>query len=163
MLSISLQGDQALIAKIGRMPDSLYRAMKAKLLALALKLQRKIVTEKLSGQVLHKRTGALASSIDHKWISESKNNLIIAVGSLKSVPYAAIHEFGGTTRPHIIEPVKAEVLAFVAGGKQRFAKIVHHPGSKIPERSYIRSSLEEMKDEIVEGIKEAGVEGIKNA
>jgi hypothetical protein len=41
------------------------------------------------------------------------------------------------------------VLAFVSGDGQRFARRIEHPGSVIPERSYLRSSLEDMKDEIL--------------
>ena len=45
-----------------------------------------------------------------------------------------------------------------AGGAQRFARKVEHPGSLIPERSYLRSSLEEMRDEIVSSLAEAAAE-----
>jgi hypothetical protein len=47
------------------------------------------------------------------------------------------------------------------GGKDVFATIVHHPGSTMPERSFMRSSLAEMKDDIVSGIKEAAGEGAR--
>lgn len=53
------------------------------------------------------------------------------IGSNK--PYAAIHQFGGKTRPHTIRPTKGKVLAF--GG--RFARQVNHPGSDIPARPYL--------------------------
>ena len=59
---------------------------------------------------------------------------------------------------HEILPDKAQALAFVAGGAQRFARKVEHPGSLIPERSYLRSSLEEMRDEIVAALAEAAAE-----
>lgn len=75
-------------------------------------------------------------------------------GGLQSnLVYARIHEFGGTTRPHIIEPKRANVLAFgglVAGSSRAgsqmsgtvFARRVRHPGSKIPARPYMRPALE---------------------
>lgn len=44
--------------------------------------------------------------------------------------YAAIHHFGGKTKPHVIKARKAKALAF--GG--RFAKKVNHPGSEMPAR-----------------------------
>ena len=43
---------------------------------------------------------------------------------------------------------KTQALAFVIGGASRFARKVEHPGSLIPERSYLRSSLDEMRGEI---------------
>lgn len=53
------------------------------------------------------------------------------IGSNK--PYAAIHQFGGKTRPHTIRPTKGKALAF--GGK--FARQVNHPGSDIPARPFL--------------------------
>ena len=47
------------------------------------------------------------------------------------------------------------------GGKQVFFKKVNHPGSTMPERSFLRSSLGEMKDEIIGGIREAVAEGTR--
>ena len=48
--------------------------------------------------------------------------------------YAAIHQFGGTTRAHKITAKAGGVLAW-GGGK--FAKSVNHPGSVIPPRPYL--------------------------
>ncbi len=72
-----------------------------------------------------------------------------SVGSYGDVKYAAIQEYGGKTGAHEILPVKGKVLAFLVGGAMRFARRVEHPGSVIPERSYLRSSLDEMSAEIV--------------
>jgi hypothetical protein len=68
---------------------------------------------------------------------------------------------GGHTAAHDIVPTKAEALAFMMGGQQVFAKIVHHPGSRIPERSFMRSGLFDMADEIVAGIRAAALEGAR--
>lgn len=48
--------------------------------------------------------------------------------------YAAIHQFGGTTRPHKITAKNGGVLAW---GGNKFAKSVNHPGSVIPPRPYL--------------------------
>ena len=55
-------------------------------------------------------------------------------------------------------PSKAQALAFVAGGALRFARKVEHPGSMIPERSYLRSSLDEMSGEIVAALADEATE-----
>ncbi len=70
---------------------------------------------------------------------------------------AAIHENGGVTPPHEILPDKARASAFAVGGKQTFAAHVNLPAITLPERSYLRSSLAEMTDEIKEEL--AHVEG----
>jgi phage gpG-like protein len=76
------------------------------------------------------------------------------------LPYLAIQEFGGTTSPHDIFPVNAAVLAFFgqasaqflpggdATGPLVFAKAVHHPGSVMPERSYLRAALARRRSDI---------------
>jgi hypothetical protein len=73
--------------------------------------------------------------------------------SASGLPYLAIQEFGGVTSPHDIFPVNAAFLAFFgqasaqflpggdATGPLVFAKGVHHPGSVMPERSYLRYAL----------------------
>lgn len=71
-------------------------------------------------------SGRLAASI----VPSSDNNNA-AVGT--NVKYAAIHQFGGQTRPHEIRPRNAKALKF--GG--RYAKKVNHPGSNIPARPFL--------------------------
>ncbi len=48
-----------------------------------------------------------------------------------------------------------EAFAFILGGKQAFAARVNLPAIAMPERSYMRSALAEMSDEIGEGVSEA--------
>ena len=43
-----------------------------------------------------------------------------------------------------------------------FARIVHHPGSHIPERSYLRSSLAEMADQIETEMKAAVIDALRS-
>ena len=58
---------------------------------------------------------------------------------------------------------RLEALAFVAGGAQHFARRVEHPGSLIPERSYLRSSLDDMRDEILAALADAAAEAWESA
>ena len=112
--------------------------------AFALKWEA-LAKKKLSGEVLNVRTGALRSSVSHE-VAEDGDSVTVKVFS-SGVSDAAIHEYGGVTKPHDIVPTKAKALHFIMGGKDVFAKIVHHPGSRMPERSYIRSSLADLLDE----------------
>lgn len=59
--------------------------------------------------------------------------------------YAAIHQFGGRTRPHVIKPRYKKALAF--GGMVR--KSVQHPGSNIPARPFLGLSDAD-RSEIIE-------------
>ena len=141
------------------MPERLRDALSAKAGALAAALEAK-VQQKLAGGVLNARTGALARSIVTT-IEESSAGVSVSIASNGDVKYAAIHEFGGTIPPHQIVPDKARALAFLVGGKQVFATRVNLPAVTMPERSYLRSSLAEMAEEIGEELIEAAVEAIR--
>lgn len=153
MLSIKLVGDQQLIARLNAMPGRLRDELRRKVTELTLKLEAK-VKAKLSGQVLNVVTGALRRSI-FSTVTATDVSVVGKVASSGDVKYAAIHEFGGKTPAHEIVATKAQALSFMMGGKQVFAKRVNHPGSTIPERSYLRSSLADMKQEIEDGLRDA--------
>jgi phage gpG-like protein len=112
----------------------------------------------LSGEVLQTRSGALAASIISS-IENDGSDTSVSISST-GVPYAAIQEFGGKTAAHDIVAVKAKVLEFGAGGSQLFARSVHHPGSTIPARSYLGSSLADMRDGIESDFKQAILEAL---
>jgi phage gpG-like protein len=109
---------------------------------------------KLSGGVLHVRSGRLLASLRSS-VRESPDFITGQVQAGRGVPYARIHEYGGRTKPHVIEARNALALRFTVGGKVVFARSVNHPGSLIPERSYLRSSLAELRGQIVEDLKAA--------
>jgi phage gpG-like protein len=129
--------------------DRVYSRAQVELLAsmsrIVIALARKIKEEKLSGQVLKNRTGTLRRSITPS-VNMGGSTIQGQVGT--NVEYAAIHEYGGTTPPHEIWPRHAKALAFMMRGRNVIVRSVHHPGSRIPEASFMRSSLEEMRPEI---------------
>jgi phage gpG-like protein len=156
MLDVFLH-DAASAAQAG-MPERIRDALAAKTNTLAADLQAK-VQQKLSGAVLNAKSGALGRTIVAP-IDDASSNVSARIAT-SDVPYAAIHEYGGTIPPHEIVPNKAKALAFTIGGKQVFAARVQIPGVSMPERSYMRSSLVEMADEIREGLSEAVVEAVQ--
>jgi phage gpG-like protein len=153
MLTISLDGVEALDASLSAYPEALSALLGKAADSLAAALVDKIVGEKLSGGVLQLGTGALAASIGAD-VEIDSDVITVTVGS-SGVKYAAIQEYGGKTPAHEILPVKGQALAFVVDGVQRFARSVQHPGSQIPERSYLRSSLDEMSDQILAELSQA--------
>lgn len=112
------------------------------------------VRAKLDGPVLRRRSGRLVNSIKNEM--REGTTYIYGIVYSRGVPYARIHEYGGQTRPHDIVPRNAKALHFWIGGKEVFSQRVHHPGSKIPMRSYMRSSLREMQARLSGEIAEAG-------
>jgi len=162
MLSISVEGLDALQTRLGAYPAALTDRLTEKARALADSLVEKVKFEKLAGEALNAGTGALSASIAAE-ISSDSENISAAVGSYGDVKYAAIQEYGGRTGAHEILPDKAQALAFLAGGAMHFARRVEHPGSVIPERSYLRSSLEEMAPDIESALSATAGEVWENA
>jgi len=146
-------------AALAAMPDRLRDALSSKANRLAAELQVKI-QQKLAGTVLNTKSGALARSIAAT-VDDSSANVSVSIATSGDIKYAAIHEFGGTIPPHEILPDKARALAFAIGGKQVFAARVNLPAIAMPERSYMRSSLAEMADEIRDELSEAVVEAMQ--
>jgi phage gpG-like protein len=157
MFQVDLRDDYS--ASLAGMPDRLRQALLSKANELAIALEAKI-QQKLSGGVLNTRSGALASSIIAT-VDESSADVSVRIGTSGDVKYAAIQEFGGTIPPHEIVPDKAKALAFVVGGKRVFAARVNLPAVTMPERSYLRSSLAEMAEEIREGLGGAVVDATR--
>jgi phage gpG-like protein len=151
MLTLSLRDSAS--AAFAKSPERLREALSAKATLLAAELEAK-VQQKLAGEVLKARSGALARSIVTT-IEEGAAAVSVSIASNGDVKYAAIHEFGGVIPPHEIVPDKAKALAFVVGGKQIFATRVNLPAVTMPERSYLRSSLREMADQIQEALSAA--------
>lgn len=162
MIRVALVGDKKLIARLEAMPASVAASLLRKVHVLVLKLQTYIQRDKLSGQVLNRKSGRLMRSIQTK-VEQVASAIYGIVFQSADVPYGRIHEFGGRTAPHVILPKKAQVLAFNWNGADVFFRKVNHPGSQMPERSYMRSGLKDMSIEISTGLKMAVIEGLEAA
>lgn len=102
---------------------------------------------KRDGMILQK-SGRLVNSI-----VEYSDNDTAVVGT--NVEYAAIHQFGGETRPHVIRPRNKQALAF----NGRVVKKVNHPGSKIPARPFL-SLTDEDEEKILNTVSDYLIQSI---
>lgn len=82
-------------------------------------------------------TGRLAASITKRATSTSAE-----VGT--NVVYAAIHHFGGRTKPRIIKPRNKKALYWP--GARHPVKSVKHPGSKMPARPFMHLTDSDVAD-----------------
>jgi phage gpG-like protein len=158
MITTQIIGSEAVIAKLGEIPDRVASLVRAEVERQAIALSRYVKENKLSGQVLKNRTGTLRRSINYA-LMIADQGLSAQVGT--NLVYAAIHEYGGQTRAHVIEAKNAKALAFQMGGATIFRKRVQHPGSKMPERSFLRSSLAESRERIIAAIEAAVAKGVQ--
>ena len=120
------------------------------------------VAMKLSGGVLNVGTGALLGSVMLSAVMATG----LAMETFVEIPEGSpewligrVHEYGGAGF-YPIEPVNAQALRFVVGGAVVFARHVNHPPAL--ERSFLRSSLDEMAESIMAALQETidGVLGV---
>ena len=144
MISGSIVGLDALTALLGQLPRTLADRLAAEVERLGAVLRDR-VERKLSGEVLRQRSGRLAGSIA---VSVERAGFAASATVSSDVPYASIHEYGGTLPARTILPQSARALAFPWRGRQRFFKHVSLPAVAMPERSFMRSALDEVAPEI---------------
>ena len=133
--------------------DSLMAALEARIGILSQQLYD-TVQGKLHGGVLNVGTGALSASVLLSAVAITG----LAVESFVEIPEGSpqhiighVHEYGGQGFYEIL-PVDAQALHFIVGGSSVFARRVNHPPAI--ERSFLRSSLDEMTESIFEGLQE---------
>jgi phage gpG-like protein len=160
MLKAWIVGDDAVIANLTAIPGRVRTALSAAVQAQAFALVDYVKSSKLSGQVLCNRTSHLRDSI-HSEMQEDGDRISATVGT--NVEYGAIHEYGydgpESVKAHMRRiteafgrPLKFPVWASV----RPFTRTMH-----MPERSFLRSSLEEKADSIRQAIEQAVMAGVK--
>jgi HK97 gp10 family phage protein len=162
VLTVVVTGDREAEDRLRSMPAELRLGLQRKMTTLSMKLYRHILMDKLSGQVLRTVSGRLKRSIVERTV-DNGDRIVSEIYSDGSAPYANIHEYGGKTAAHDIVATKAEALSFLRDGKRVFYKRVHHPGSRMPERSYMRSALEDMQEEIISELTKTYEEALRSA
>lgn len=83
------------------------------------------------------QSATLQDSINYKVFNDK-----VVVGS--NVVYAAIHNFGGKTKPHVIKPVFKKALFWL--GAAHPVTSVNHPGSLIPKREFLLVQEEDWRE-----------------
>jgi phage gpG-like protein len=158
MIRVTIVGAEGVIKHLGEVPPRVLGLVRQAVEAEAINLVRDVKENKLTGQALKTRTGTLRRSINYA-LSIADQGLTAVVGT--NLVYAKIHEYGGVTRAHVIRARNKKALAFQIGGVGLVRKSVQHPGSKMPERSFLRSSLRENAARIRAAIDAAVARGIK--
>jgi len=129
------------------LPDEVHDFMMRKMDNIALKLWDEIVFNKLNGAVLNRVTGRLGDSVKYEVTDDTDSVTATISAGGPDVPYAGVHEYGGTVSTRRVTlPVTARSLLFQDGTFHASAQAHAIP---IPERSYLRSTLEDMRGQIV--------------
>jgi len=144
----TIYGDDRVEARITGMADKVRGILKVAMEREWFALQAHVVQDKLSGQVLRRRTGVLASSINVGGADsateflESPTELVGRVGT--KVWYGRIHEFGGT--------FEVKEHSRTVDGRESTVKA--HTVT-FPERSFLRSGLVDRTSSIRDSIQSA--------
>jgi len=149
-LQSSLVVSDKALAKLKALPSGLKEELRKSVTRLAIKLQRYIMESKLSGQVLHVRTGNLRSSITQN-VEETQGSIVATVGT--NVWYGRVHEYGFKGTANVPESLRTIKQAW---GKSITPVTVtvkaHTRRVNLPERSFLRSALADMAPEIREAM-----------
>ena len=137
---------QSVTANFTSMNDKIRRELESTIRRLTLELTNNIKSGKLTGQVLKVRTGRLRNSIHNK-VNVSTNAVVGTVST--NVKYAAIHEYGFNGSENVKGHLRKIKQAF---GKSISPKTIvinsFQRNMVMPERSFMRTALNEMQARI---------------
>lgn len=161
-LTVSLRAE-ALLARLSAAPDRLERAVAAEVRRLAIRMQARVKAQKLTGQVLHVRTGTLRRSINQQ-VHVEGSKVWATVGT--NVRYAAAHEYGFVGEVSVRGHTRKVASRSAFQGRRQVLQGVafvaaHSRRVNLPERSFLRSTLREMAPEIRTGIRAAALAALR--
>lgn len=142
---------EALLARLAGAGDRLQRNLRSKVQRLAIEVQS-LVKQKLSGPVLHVRTGTLRRSIN-QLVTEDSTGIRARVGT--NVAYAAVHEYGFSGSV----TVKAHTRTLASGTVQNVRSFTRT--MNLPPRSFLRSTLEEEAPRIRSELRAAALDAVQ--
>jgi phage gpG-like protein len=141
IFNVTLLGADEVIAALEQVPGAVRSSLERAVEELAIRLRQHIKGDKLEGQVLHHRSGALTSSIMQESPIIEGSSVIGKVYSTGDVKYAAVHEYGLTV--------------------SKVSKLGKPFTVTYPERSFMRSSLEDMRNDISTALRDAVMAGLQ--
>lgn len=151
MFSLEYSKDN-LTAKFDAMPQKLHDALLKRVHYWKERLRNHVIKDKLQGQVLNHITGRLQGSIQGD-VTDTPEKITGRVYSANTAsPYNKAQEYGAVIPDRF--PVNAKALHFFVGGQEIFAK--RAKGFTLKERSYLRSSLADYKQLIINDMSETG-------
>ena len=148
---------EALIAKMANAPELVRRALLRAVTVLSIDVQRSVKQDKLTGQVLHVRTGTLRRSINRE-VTEREDGVFAVIGT--NVEYAGIHEYGfnGTMSVQAHVRRSREQMRMKKSGVKPAGEVMvraHTRKVNMPERSFLRSTLKEFEPRIRKDLRDA--------
>jgi phage gpG-like protein len=139
---VEVRGEREVLQHLAILPAELHAQLRAAVMQVAVDVQER-AREKTAGEVLKIRSGHLNDSIHHTITRDDDQAIIATVGT--DVVYAAIHEYGFDGIEEVTEYVRTITQAFGHAIAPREVTVNAHARHMVmPERSFLRSSLDEL-------------------
>jgi hypothetical protein len=160
VISAQLVGDEQLLQRLRALHDAINAGLARCITQLGIDLQRNVQQDKLSGQVLKTGTGALKSSIDRR-VDQSDRGA--ATNVFTELRYGAAQEYGFTGTVSVGASLRRIRQAFGRPIAEKTISVrAYDRRMSLPERSFLRSALEDMTPAIGEAINAAVAEAISD-
>lgn len=145
---------EALLARIQGAAAVMEQRLTRAVTRLSIEVQAAVKEQKLTGQVLHVRTGTLRRSINRR-VTQIPQGTFASVGT--NVSYARVHEFG--FRGNVSVRARTRKVKSAFGKPLRAAALqnvrAHSRRVDLPARSFLRSTLREQEPRIVSSLRDA--------
>lgn len=121
----------------------------------------KTATGRGLGQVLLRQSKKKVGHMLRAWSNSRNDKAGILHAAIEAYGTMASIDQGGRTKPHVIRPRLAKVLAFKQaggfgfGGDQVFARRVNHPGAPVEQYPFMRDAQSHIQRELPPGLDEA--------
>jgi phage gpG-like protein len=146
LIAAYILGEGEILARLRAIPDAVNWGLARAITKLGIDLQNKVQQDELSGQVLTIRSGALKSSIELR-IDQGASGITASIFS--DSDYARAHEFGFSGTVDVRASLRNIKEAFGRPISEKTINVrAYRRRMNLPERSFLRSAMEEMAPEI---------------
>jgi hypothetical protein len=158
VISAYLVGDEQLLERLRGISDAVNSGLARCITQLGIDLQRNVQQDKLSGQVLKSRTGTLKSSIDRR-VDQSAQGATTDI--FTALRYGAAQEYGFTGTVSVGASLRRIREAFGRPIAEKTISVrAYDRRMALPERSFLRSALDDMTPAIREAVDAALAEAV---
>ena len=144
--TFNIYGKEKLTTSLGAMANSFPQRMLPEMKNQMVRLADYVRANKLSGQVLNRRSGALSRAVTGQ--AEVSGTTVVGTVGTSGIPYAGIHEFGADFSRAVTMAWGRPIIPVMA--------IFHYP-----ERSFLRSSSKEQEDVIMNALRDTAIEVLR--
>jgi phage gpG-like protein len=172
-LEIHVFGSEEFAARMRRASSNLMPALRSTMATALTRVADYVRAAKLSGDPLRRRSGTLSQAVTGK--AEISGTTVIGSLGVAGVPYAKVHEHGGTfqvaahMRRVAYDARENRIRALTKRGNLRAAVKsmtrgqVRAHSATYPQRAFLRPSLEENRDAITDALRHTVIEAVRDA